>query len=333
MAFYISPRQLSHRSELYHQLSQMLAAGITVPRALEQLRQHPPTPAYRSALTSMLADLGEGCTLSDAMTRLGNWTPCFDLALLQAGEQSGRLDACFRLLADYYRDRARVARQLIADLIYPAFLLHFAVLVFSFVGFVGSGNWVRFGMQVMVLLLPIYIVIFLLVFAAQSRHGETWRAGMERALGAIPVLGRARRSLALGRLAAALEALLNAGVGIIEAWEMAAAASGSPALRRAVLAWRPQVDAGLTPAEALKTSGAFPTLFSDQYATGELTGSLDETLRRLHSFYQEEGTQKLHAFAQWTPRAVYFCVMLLIAVLVVRWYANYFQQIGAAGGF
>lgn len=333
MAFFLSPRQLNQRSELYHQLSQMLSAGLTLPRALEQLRQHPPAPAYGSALASMLANLSQGSTFVEAVARLGNWAPGFDRALLQAGEQSGRLDACFRLLADYYRDRARVARQLIADLVYPAFLLHFAVLVFSFVRFVGSGNWFSFWLQVAACLLPIYLLIVLIVLAVQSRHGEAWRTGLEQILGVIPVLGAARRSLALGRLSAALEALLNAGVGILEAWEMAAAASGSPALRRAVFAWRPQVEGGVTPAEAVKASGTFPSLFADQYATGELTGSLDETLRRLHSYYQEDGTRKLHAFTQWTPRAVYFCVMLLIAVLVVRWYANYFRQIGAAGSF
>jgi type II secretory pathway component PulF len=100
-----------------------------------------------------------------------------------------------------------------------------------------------------------------------------------------------------------------------------------------VLAWRPLVDAGQTPAEVIRISGKFPTLFVNQYATGEVSGKLDETLRGLHRYYQEEGTRKLHALARWTPRAVYLLVMLMIAYRVVRFWADYFNQIGAAGGF
>jgi type II secretory pathway component PulF len=122
-------------------------------------------------------------------------------------------------------------------------------------------------------------------------------------------------------------------VSIIEAWELAATASGSPALRRTVLAWRPLVDAGQTPAEVVNASGRFDHVFASQYSTGEVSGQLDETLGRLHTYYQEEGTRKLRAFTQWTPRAIYLGVMLMIGYLVVRWWANYFQQVGAAGGF
>ena len=120
---------------------------------------------------------------------------------------------------------------------------------------------------------------------------------------------------------------------MIEAWELAAAASGSPALRRTVLAWKPRVTAGETPAEAVSNSPQFPELFANLYHTGEISGQLDDTLRRLQSYYQEEGTRKLHALAQWTPRIIYFAVALMIAYRVIKFWTGYFQQIQNAGGF
>lgn len=74
-------------------------------------------------------------------------------------------------------------------------------------------------------------------------------------------------------------------------------------------------------------------MFSSQYATGEVSGKLDETLRLMQRFYQEEGSRKLHALAQWTPRLVYLFIMLMIAYRVVRFWMDYFNQISAAGGF
>ncbi len=334
MPMILTPGQFSKRAQLYQQLASLTAAGLGLVSALETLERRPPARSDRQRLQRVLRELAGGCTLTESLRRLHPpWLPEFDVSLLHAGEQSGRLDACFRLLADYYADRAHIARQLIADLAYPAFLFHFAVFILPFSQFFLSGNWVAYLGQVAVVLVPIYAGVALLVYAAQSRHGERWRGLVEQVLHPVPVLGAARRDLALGRLAASLEALLNAGVSVIQAWELAAAASGSPALRRTVLAWRPDVDGGRTPAEVVTASGQFPTLFADQYATGEISGQLDDTLRRLHTYYQEEGSRKLHTLARWLPRAVYLVVVFLIAYYIVRFWTAYFKQLQNIGGF
>lgn len=333
MAFIFTPGPLRQRAEFYHQLGQLTAAGLGLPSALGQIQKRPPARSYRRPLTVVLDNLAGGCTFTESLQQVQPWLPEFDVALLKAGEQSGRLDSCFRMLAEYYEARARVARQVLADLAYPAFLFHFAVLIFALVEYFRTSNELRLLTQIAMILLPVYGVIGLGIYAAQSRHGETWRAWMERLTGLIPILGSARHFLALSRLAAALEALLAAGVTVIQAWELAAGASGSPALRRVVLAWRPLVDAGQTPAEAINTNRSFPELFANQYATGEVSGKLEETLGRLRQYYQEEGSRKLHAFTMWTPRAIYMLIMLMIAYRVVQFYVGYFNQIGAAAGF
>jgi type II secretory pathway component PulF len=176
-------------------------------------------------------------------------------------------------------------------------------------------------------------VVALLVYVLQSKHGEPWRAGVESLLSGVPVLGTARRYLAIARLAAALEALISAGVTIIEAWELAAAASGSPALHRIVRAWRPLLQAGQTPAEIILSSSGFPTLFSNQYNTAEISGMLDETLRRLHGYYQEEGSRKLHAVAKWVPIFIYLVIVSVIAYKIINFYLGHFQQIRSVGEF
>ena len=125
----------------------------------------------------------------------------------------------------------------------------------------------------------------------------------------------------------ALEALISAGVSVVEAWDLAAAVSGSPDLRRTVRDWRPDVLAGLTPSEAINTSGKFPDLFANQYAAGEVSGKLDDVLRRLHKYYQEEGSRKLHILAQWLPRVVYLMIMLWIASYIVKFWSGHFSDV------
>ena len=331
-AIVITPGQLTRRAELYHQLAQLTAAGLPILNSLEQLERHPPSRAFRAPLQKLRQEIGSGFTFSEAIANTGNWISPFDLALLEAGERSGRLDACFRVLADYYTDRARMARQMISSLVYPVFLFHFAIFILPFAQFFTSGNLMVYLLKTFGFLLPIYALTLLIIYAAQSKHGEAWRAFIERLLQPVPVLGSGRRELALARLAMALEALINAGVSIIDAWELAGTVSGSPALRRTVHSWKPDVLAGQTPAEALTESGVFPELFANQYHSGEVSGKLDETLKRLRQYYQEEGTRKIQTVAQWTPRLLYLVVALFIAFKIVSFYSGYFRQINALTG-
>ena len=333
MPLIVTPGQLVHRSELYQQLAQLTAAGLGLVRSLDQLQRNPPSRSYREPLRRILDEIAQGRTFTQAAANTGGWLPELDLALLQAGETSGKLDACFRTLADYYAERARMARQMISQLIYPVGLIHFAVFVFMIVlpfaaaGMNFNGTLVWLFVRAALALSPLYLGTALLIYALQSKHGETWRATIETLLHYVPMLGKARHYLALARLCTALEALISSGVNIIEAWTLATSASGSPALRRIVAGWQPQFAARRTPAEILRATPHFPDTFTNLYATGEVSGKLDEALGSLRRFYSEEGTRKLQTLASLMPKAIYLVVMLAIAWFVIKFYLGYFSQL------
>ena len=331
MALILTPGQFSQRAELYHQLSQLTSAGIGIIQALEQLQRNPPNRSFREPLRLQVEKIRKGGTFSESLLATSGWLPEFDISLIEAGERSGRLDESFRLLADYYHERARILKQTLSQLVYPAGLIHVAAVVFLVVlpfassQFNASLAWLFFLAALK--LSPLYLAAAFLVYALQSRHNEHWRARVESALRYIPLLGKARHLLALGRLAQALEALISAGVNIIPAWELAGNACGSPALRRAIVAWRPQMDAGATPAVVVGNCPRFPEMFANYYRSGEVSGKLDDALKRLHRYYNEEGSRKLQNFAEWTPRLIYGIVAAIIGYKIVGFYSGYFDQI------
>ncbi|MDD5139925.1 MAG: type II secretion system F family protein [Verrucomicrobiales bacterium] len=339
MSLIITPRQFAQRAEFYHQLAQLTSAGIGVLPALEQIKRNPPARSFREPIQRLLDELAQGRTLAGSLQQLDAWLPEFDIALIDAGERSGRLDACFRLLADYYNDQARITKQMISQLMYPVGLVHFAVLVFIIVLPFAKSQFNTnliplFLVKAALALAPLYLATAFIIYATQSRHGENWRALVESLLRWIPLLGKARHFLALARFSAALEALISAGVNIIQAWDLAGKASGSPALARAVASMKPRVVTGQTPAEEIRKHSVFPDLFANLYASGEVSGKLDETLRRLYAHYQEEGAHKLHAFAQWMPRLIYALVAAMVAYYVIQFWIGYFNQISTiTGGF
>jgi len=334
MALIVTPGSLAKRAQFYFQLSSMIRAGLPLIKALESIQRKPPGWGYARSIEVILDHLRQGNSFTAALHQVGGWLPVFDKALLEAGERSGRLDECFKMLADYYEGTARRARQVISRLLYPIGLLHFALLIFpldKLKGMILQGDVNGYLAQKIATFVPAYLVFLAMVMLLQSQRFTLWRSFIEMVLGLIPFIGGARKAIAINRLSAALEALINAGVPMAEAWELSAAASGSPAIERTVSRWRPQIESGgVTPGELARQSSVFPDMFSSLYHSGEISGQLDDALFRLREYYQEESARKLDVFSKGLVAAVIVGVMIAVAYFIISFYAEHFKGIGEA---
>jgi type II secretory pathway component PulF len=326
----ITPGHLNMRADLYHQLSQVTASGIGLIQALEIQHQHPPHRSMRQPLGVVLQRLETGQTLNESLGGVPEWIPLFDRALINAGESSGRLPSVFEMLANYYREKARLARQFLAFTAYPALVFHMAVFLFPidrFTGLILQGEVIAFLLQKLMVLAPLYLVIGVLIYLFQSTRAQPVQAVVERITGFVPFLGAALRAMSLARLSAALEAMISSGVTVFQSWELAGAASGSPGLSREVQSFRPRWEAGEPPSESLQRSPYFPEMFSNQYASGEMSGKLDANLCWLHKHYEEEGSRKMRQALMGAAALIFGCVVILVAWQVISFWVGYFQRI------
>lgn len=327
MPLIVTPGRLSRQAEFYHQLGTTLGAGLRIDQALAQLHRAPPAAYLRKPIAGLIDGLAHSLTFAEATARIPGWLPSFDLSLLAAGEKSGRLDTTCRLLASYYTGRAQLARKVLGDMAYPVFLLHAVVLIMPFPQLFLTGDFWGYLRQTGGFLGPVYLAVLVVLVLCQGRRGELWRGILERVLHPIPVLGTARRHLALARLSAALEALLHAGVTVVDGWPLAAAGSGSPALKRLVAGWVPAMLNGTPPGDLLPKTSAFPDMFTNLYCTGEISGTLEDALKRLQAYYQEDATRKLRMLAEWLPRLVYLVLLIVIAISIIGFWVGYYDRL------
>ena len=87
----------------------------------------------------------------------------------------------------------------------------------------------------------------------------------------------------------------------------------------------------MTPADLVSQARYFPELFANLYHTGEISGKLDETLNRLHVYYQEEGFRALWLFTRIMNGTIYGLVVLLVAYNIFSFYVGYYG--GILSGF
>ena len=330
MSIIVTPSQLKAQGEFYIQLAQMTAAGVTIAQGVEMLKRSAPSPNFRRIAEATSRGLQLGQPFAEALRGASRTIPEFDVALIEAGEHSGRLDQCLRILGDYYKERGTMASRMLSQLMYPIFLFHFAIFLFPmplFTGLILNGATGAFLKNKLAILIPFYAALLFFFWIVKSDRNAAIRNMVEQVALRIPFISGLRRCLSLARLCAALEALINAGVTIIEAWDLAARASGSQQLMRAVAQVRPQIVSGELPSDAIAAQGVYPDLFVSSYRTGEMSGQLDDALRRMYRYYQEAATDGLNRLTEWLPKIVYFIVAIAVGYQVISFYAGYFNQV------
>ena len=351
----VTPGQLNRRAAFFEQLAAMIAAGVPLTKALEMAGKNRSIGVPRKVLQELTHHLQEGHTFTDAMQLVSGqkrgvevslkpsgvcWLSDFDVALLSAGEESGRLDATFKLLARYYIARAKIIRDTITGSMVTILTMHVFLLVFpiSFLqrfvlGFINNQyhECLPFILEKISVFGLIYGTGGFLAFATQGHRGEGFRTAVESIFDLIPGLRSAVKYLAVARLAMALDALLSAGVPVIRSWELAAVSCGSPHLKKEIFKWTPKMESGITPADMVAQIPYFPEMFAQLYQTGEISGKTDETLTRLHTYFEEEGFHKLQNFCRVLGYGLYFTMAIIAGIFIIRFWTQYFAQ--ALGGF
>ena len=314
----------------------MITAGVPLIKALEMAGKNASFRASNKHISTLLEHLNNGQSFSDAMLQAQGWLPDFDTALLTAGEQSGKLEFSFKALGDYYATRATIFRETISNLSIAALNLHVFIFIFPLrllIRFVMGmmkndySQCIPFIVEKAAVYGVLWGTIIFFIFACQGKRGERWRSILEYLNQAIPMLRTALKYLVLFRFTTALDALLNSGISIIKGLPMAAAASASPHLKKNIAEWPAKLEAGITPAELINQERYFPEMFANLYHTGEISGNLDDSIKRLKTYYYDEGIRLLRTFMRIFSRVIYFLIVIMIAYNVIGFYTSYFTGI------
>lgn len=287
------------------QLAAMLDNGTPMVEALRLLARESRHSGIRRAVGSLAEDVADGIPLSAAMGARPRAFGPLVAALARAGEHSGTLPDVLREMAEQREGFAKIARQSIAMLVYPAVVGFWALTVLSFLLTFIVPKWLQLYEELGVKELPMptrllellsrglpWFVLALLVTAGvvlglylarrRTARGrmilDYWRLG-------TPLIGRINLHLALGRVSSALGALLSRGVPVLEALRLAGAAAGNALIAGALRRAEHAVSEGRPLADGLRDAEVLPESFVWRVAVGEGSGDLAATFSRMGSFY------------------------------------------------
>lgn len=107
----------------------LVKSGLTLDEALDIAGQALGNFYYRAAAGRLRHDVKGGTTLSKAMQQFPTFFPALVVNLVQAGEESGRIEEAFLYLADFYEAEVDVAARTLARTVEPALLFGLGLVV------------------------------------------------------------------------------------------------------------------------------------------------------------------------------------------------------------
>ena len=317
------------------QLASLVGAGLPLERALSALSDEAPTPAQRDLVAQVRAEVNAGAPLAQALAQHPREFDNLYTAVIEAGEQSGRLGAVLLQLAKDQESAHAMRSKLLAASLYPAivsgvallivlFLLAYVVpqvaqvftssqrslpaltVAMLFISEVVQATW----LAGLVLLLAGMVVLRLLL------RQTSFRLAYDQAWLKLPLLGRLSLGYNAARFASTLALLVGAGVPILKALQTAAHTLSNMALREHAMQAIDLVREGAPLASALAQNKRLPGVLSMFARLGEQTGQLPQMLSHAAEHLGEEVQRRAMQLAT-VLEPLLIVTMGLVVMLIV----------------
>jgi len=289
------------------QLSIMVRSALPILESLEILGDQAPNPTFKALLQDVGRSVSEGTPLSKAFARHPETFDTIYVSLLAAGEASGDLDVMLERLAAHLDFNVKLNSKIQSALLYPVIVILVALAVLTFLVAFILPTFAEIFVQLNIALpLPTRILLYggdvlrhywyaflfsgmaaWFGFRAWARHPRNAET-VDRALLRLPLIGDLIRNIVLTRVLRTLGSLLESGITILRALDLAKSAAGNKIFFDLLEKVGNEVREGKILSASLSQSKYIPKVVIGMIATGEKTGTLPEVINRVAGFYEAE---------------------------------------------
>ena len=330
----ITPRMLENFTRL---LSSLLAAGVPFSRALVILHRESSEPVAKAKWKEIHDLVIDGMSLSDAMARSPETFPRVYVAMVEAGEVGGFLDLVLAQIADFQAREKELKSKVMTAMMYPIILVILAigVLIFLMVFFIPRFQLIFQGFNAELPLITQIIVktsqlvrSYGLFIAAALVVGfmslRTWlnspkgRRSWEGTLLKISLIGPLVAQFAMARFCRMLGTLLQAGVPLINALNVARRSIGNQVLIDAVSDSIDRVKEGKPLGKSLaQNRELFPGAIVEMISVAEESGKLDVELMRIAGVTEGDLDRQLKSVVALAEPVMLFFIAAFIGTIFI----------------
>lgn len=301
--------QVPHRqfNRLTRQLASLIRSQVPILRALMILVEQTEHPRLRRVIQAIEDDIRQGSTLSAAMAKFPRVFSPLYISLIQSGEVGGMLDTVLDRLAEETDREEALRAKIQAALAYPLFVVVVGILtVFFLLAYVIPRLVKLFTLFGKELPLPTRILLWLGDSFSKGWYGYAaclgllivtgwWFARSEQGMVALaylrlrlPLIRSLVRQLETTRFARSFGLLLDHGVPVLKATDVAIPVVENRVLRKELRKLPQHLKEGNTLSSGLKGMTIASPLLINTVAVGEESGKIGEALLEVANFCERE---------------------------------------------
>lgn len=333
------------------QFSLMIENGVPLLQSLNLLKSQQKRHTFAEIIEGVVQRIERGASLSDALAPYPRVFDNLYVAMVRAGEASGRLDLILKQLVIYIEKAVKIKAQVKSAMAYPIIIVVVATGVFwvllAFVvpmfaqQFKDNGQqlpWLtQFAVDMSDALVAysmhiIGTVVGAVVAFKQWLATDKGRVTFDASILNWPVIGDVLTKISIGRFCSTMSTLLSSGVSILEALTICASSSGNKRVESVVLEVKQKIVEGQTFADPLAATGLVPKMVSSMVAVGEATGTLDATLAKITEIYDDEVDTAVKTMTSMIEPAMIVIIGGMVGFVVIAMYLPVFDMAGTVGG-
>jgi type IV pilus assembly protein PilC len=320
----------------------LIRAGLPILKSLDLLKDRIANPLLKQHINDVRDRVFSGALLSEALRSQGVF-PTVYTASIFAGERSGNLVEVINRYIQYQKTLLTVRKRFLNSLIYPSFLIVLAIVMVGVIVtyvipkfaelyadlntplpvttrfLIAASTTIRANLIVVVPLI-LGVVVALKIWTS-SRSGGRWLDELKLT---VPVVGNLWTMFSMAQLSRTLATLLQGGIPLVAALEVARDASGNRVIAESIRNAIIQVREGKMLSDSLERTGHFPDLALEMIRVGEQTGSLPDMLNHVSDFYDEDVNIRSTALLSWVEPAILLVVAVFIATVLISLYMPIF---------
>lgn len=331
-------------TRLTRQLAALVSSGITFNEALRSVREQVTDKALGSLIEEMAESIEAGKSIADSFGQFPLFFDTLYTSLLHAGEVSGTLDKALERIASYRERSEDVTKKIRAALAYPLLvLLVTCIVLFVLVIYiipVFATMYQNFGSEMPLLTrkvvagsefikehiyLELSAIVLVLLSLFMGSINDRVRYFISYLQLKIPFLNRISIKIINARFASTLGVLLQSGVSMLFAVDVAIDTTGNRFLRKDLSPLVSLLSEGKSLTEALGRFGVFSKTLIRMSAAGEKTGQLGKMLGKAAEFYESEVDHDISTLTTLFEPIIIIFLGIFIAFILIAMYLPLFN--------
>ena len=323
-------------SILTRQLATLVQSGMPLEESLAAIGEQSENARMKSIVLGVRARVREGFSLADGLNDFPRAFPDIYRSTVEAGEQSGHLDAVLERLADYTESRQELSQTVRNAMIYPMVLMGFCLLIITLmmtyvvpkvVGvFTNTGQALPTPTAMLIAtsdfvqswgwLVAIALVAAGFGFVRLLKLPEP-RRRFDQFVLRLPVVGRIVRGINTARFTRTFSIMTGSGVPILEGLRISGAVITSTPMREAVEEAALRIREGAPIGASLAKSKQFPPLCIHLISSGEASGELESMLGKAAGQQEREMNGLISTLLNiLEPAMIIFMGVIVLAIVV-----------------